>query len=191
MSAAERKKLENIGSFDCVVFQPESGWFGESGEAKTPYIRIPVMVTEDGPQKGHCAVYYGWLSDKAFDNTIARLAEVFEFNGDLPALHEGKVTLADLPCNITMEMEEYRGKAKFKVAWLNKLGGGGGGMSKSMPEEKLKGLFAKMGKRAKTIAAAQIKESGKAGGGKAKAPDPQKQAEAPQNDPPPDDDVPF
>lgn len=188
----KREKLAKIGYFDGVVEKhPVAGWFGESGQKKTPYILIPVVVTTEGPDKGKIGYYYGWLSDTAFDNTIARLAEVFGFNGDLPALHEGKVTLDGLPCNITVEMEEYKGKPNFKVAWLNTPGGGGGGAAKPMDESKLKGLLKKMGSRAKTIAKAQIELTLKGGGSLPKAKDPQKAAEAPQSDPPADDDVPF
>lgn len=179
----QREKIDIAGQFNCVVEQPESGWFGETSEKKTPYIRIPVIITEEGKHKGKVGVWQGWLSDAAFDNTIARLATVFGFNGDLQALHEGKVTLAEMPCNITTEEEEYDGKKRIRIAWLNEHGGGG---AKPMDTEKVSSLIKKLNSRSKAIAKEAMTSAAKEG---KKPKDPQKAAEAPQSDP--SDDVPF
>lgn len=148
----QKNYLKSVGSFNCVVEAPEAGWFGEKGDNNTPFIRIPIAVTEDGPDKGCIAVWYGWLSEKALDNTIARLKEVFNFNGDLIALHEGKVTLTGMECNITTEEETFEGKARIKVAWLNPPGGGG---AKPMDHNKVVSLLSKLNSRSKAIAKAQ------------------------------------
>lgn len=169
--------LQTVGQFECVVETPEAGWFGEKGDNNTPFIRIPVAVVEDGPEKGCVAVWYGWLSDKAIDNTIATLAKVFNFNGDLQALYSGKMTLAGMQCNITTEKETYEGKERTKVAWLNPPGGGG---AKPMEETKVKSLLAKLNSRSKAIAKAQGAPS-----------NPVKPARAAVQSEPAEDDTPF
>lgn len=153
-----KEYLDLAGSFECVVEPPgEAGWFGESGEKATPYIRIPLRVS-DGPYRGKVHVWQGWLSDAAFDNTIRRLKEVFGFNGDLNSLYDGRQTLAGKPCNISTEMETYNGKLRCKVAWLNPPGGGGG--AKPMDQAKLSSLLGRLSGRAKAVAAtAQSKAS--------------------------------
>lgn len=168
--------LNQAGSFECVVEQPESGWFGESKEKGTPFIRIPVAVSE-GTLKGQTAVYNAWLSAGAFDNTIARLTEVFGFDGDLPSLHLGKTSFAGMPCNITTEMETYEGKTRCKIKWLNPPGGGS---AKPMDEAKVKGLLALLTSKAKAIAKAT----------KANTPTPA-MAEPTTNAPADNEDVPF
>lgn len=180
----QRTYLNVVGSFEAVVETPEAGWFGEKGENNTPFIRIPVVVSEDGPEKGCVAVWYGWLSEKAIDNTIATLAKVFNFNGDLAALHQGKVTLVGMQCNITTEKETYEGKERTKVAWLNPPGGG---EAKPMEEVKVKSLLAKLNSRSKAIAKAQTAATG---------PNPPARVPSgamPQNpnQPPAEDDPPF
>lgn len=161
---SSNKYIEHAGSYECIVEDPgETGWFGESGEKKTPFIRIPVRVSE-GVDKGKIAVYRAWLSDSAFDNTIRRLKEVFGFDGDLNALFAGKTTFTDLPCNIQTEMETYQGKAMCKVAWLNPPGGGGGGAA-PMEASKLSSLLSRLGPKAKAIAKATPVASGVQAGG--------------------------
>jgi len=142
--------LNTVGSFECVVDPPDAGWIAESKEKQTPYVRIPIRVTE-GPCKGHIAVVNLWLSNGAFDNTIKRMAEVFQFDGDLAALHLGKQTLAGKPCNIETEMETYEGKDRLKVKWLNPPGGGG---AQPMDEAKVASILLSLNAKAKAIAKA-------------------------------------
>lgn len=169
--------LNQAGSFECEVCEPENGWIGESGEKLTPYIRIPVKVIE-GPETGKSAVWQGWLSVKAFDNTIKRISEIFSWDGDLANLHLGKTSLAGQRCNIQTEMQEYNGKTMCKIAWLNPPGGGGG--AKPMDAEKVAGLLKTLNAKSKAIAKATKKAEGTPA------------APAPETDrPPSDDDVPF
>jgi hypothetical protein len=141
--------LDEVGKFECVVVQPEGGWFGESKKKGTPFIRVPVSVTEAGSCFGHIAIWQGWLSDACFDRTIARLKKVFGFNGDLSALNSGSVTLVGLPCNIETGDEEFEGEVKLRVKWLNPPGGGG---VAKMDEGKVNSLLSRLTSRAKAIA---------------------------------------
>src|SRR5207247_1435034 len=108
--------LNEAGEFAVIVRKPSGGWFGESPERQTPFIQLLLEVTDDSRRT---IPWYGWLSDAAFENTIKRLADVFGFDGDLASLHEGKQTLEGRACRITTEFEEYKGKQKLKVKWLN------------------------------------------------------------------------
>lgn len=110
--------LKSEGDFLVVAEKPNSGWLGQSKEKKTPYIQIRFRV-EDGADQGKEITWFGYLSDKAIENTADTLAKVFGFNGDLNALYAGKQTLEGMQARITVEAEEYEGKQRFKVKWLN------------------------------------------------------------------------
>ncbi len=149
------KYINSEGSFDCVVTAPTGGWIGESEEKGTPFVRIPVQVTDDGPEKGAGGVWQGWLSQGAFENTIKRLVEVFGFNGDLAALALGKQTFDGKPCNVSVEAEDYNGKRRFKIKWLNAIGGG---QAKPMEQHKLDALLARLTPQAIKVAKMAGKE---------------------------------
>lgn len=142
--------LHKEGVFNCTVIEPTAGWIGEQGDKQTPFIRVPVVVSE-GSETGKGAVWQGWLSNAAFEKTILRLKEVFDFNGDLAFLATGKATLAGKLCSITTEFEEYEGKRRLKIKWLN--APGGGGSAKPMDADRLNALLGALNKRAMTIAA--------------------------------------
>lgn len=114
--------LATAGQFNGLVHKPEAGWFGESGVKKTPYIRLDLEVMDDPEETGKRISWYGYLSDKALDNTIQKLVDAFDFSGDLNALYTGQDTLAGKLCQFTTEFEEYDGKDRLKVKWLNPIG---------------------------------------------------------------------
>jgi len=142
--------IQTEGSFDAVTSMPTAGWIGESEQKQTPFIRIPVVVTSEGPEKGAGAVWTGYLSNAAFENTIKRLAEVFGFDGNLAALATGKQTLANMPCSITTEAEDYNGKRRIKIKWLN--APGGGSTAKPMDPGKLDLFLKQTNSRAMLVA---------------------------------------
>lgn len=175
-----KQYLNMAGSFECVVETPEAGWFGESEQKKTPFIRVPLRVTE-GECAGQVIPWYGWLSDKAVDNTTKRLAEAFGFDGDYNALHTGKTTLVGGACNIETEMESYTDssgnlKDRCKVKWLNPAGGGG---AKPLDAAKVQSIVSRISARSKAVAKA------------AKAAAPVAVAPKPVGTSPEGDDVPF
>lgn len=159
--------LNEEGEFACVVRKPSSGWFGESAEKRTPFIQLLLEVND---QSHRTILWFGWLSDGAFDNTIKRLAEVFGFDGDLIALNQGQQTLEGRGCHITTEFEEYKGKQKCKVKWLNSTES----RVKPLDAETIKGMTV----RAKDIAGAV-------------APPPTTASTAGPTEPDDDSDVPF
>lgn len=150
------KYLSTAGTFEGVVADPgEGGWFQEMGEKSTPCIRIPVVVVEDGFEK--TAIWRGWLTEKAMDNTIRTLAKVFGFNGDLDALANGKESFAGKPCQIVTEIETYEGKDRLRIKWINPAGAS----APTMDAEKVQSIISKLTSRAKAVAKAELAEQGK------------------------------
>lgn len=196
----KRQYVNQAGSFEGVVEKPERGYFGKE-EKGTPFIRIPIVITEDGPCRGQLTIWKGYLTDAAYENTILALVAAFRFNGDLEGLYAGRVSFEGLPCNVAVEIETYNGRRMAKAQWLNPPGGGGGGKAKAMEEGQIKDIFKRLGGEAKKIANAALKAAGPAPApvaAPAPTPAPPAPAQAatplkPQEtvQPAPDDDVPF
>jgi hypothetical protein len=101
-------KINTAGRHVAVVKSVE---FGKS-EKDTPFIQIEFQ-SEDGS-----SAITGWLylSDAAFENTVRTLRDAFKFDGNFETLAE---QLNVKPCSITNEAEEYEGKDRIKVKWIN------------------------------------------------------------------------
>jgi hypothetical protein len=147
--------INEAGTFECVVVSPEGApgtWLGENNnEKRTPFIRIPLEVCEEGSYNGKKATWKGYLTEAAFDKTIARLAEVFGFSGDINALLKGQITLEGLRCSIETEITSDNGKQYCNVKWLNRPGGGHR-EARPMDSERASSLLAKLTARAKAVA---------------------------------------
>lgn len=175
----EDKYLNAEGDFEGEVEMPEGGWMQLSREKQTPYIAIPIVVTGDDADAGKRITWAGWLSDKALENTINTLVKCFDFDGDLNSLYSGKQTFDGKSVSFTTEIEEYQGKKRCKVKWLNPAGYVH--TPKRIDDVVAQTILAGINKRAKQAAIAAKAEA------PTEAPKP-KQAPPP---PAPDDDVPF
>jgi len=174
----ENKYVSTAGKFLAKVKTPPNGWFGEAGTKATPFIRIPLIVTE-GDEKGKEIVWRGYVTPNAFDNTIKTLTKAFGWDGDIEALTAEKSDpFSGKEVQVVCEEEEYEGQTRIKVRWLNPVGGGAAKLDK----EKLAAL-AKLTKKAKAVSA-QFK---------AESEDEEVWAPAPstKNQPEADDDIPF
>ncbi len=142
-----------VGTFLRKVLSPSNGWFGEAGQNNTPYIRIPLVVTQKGACEGEETTFQGWLTDSAAKRTIDNLKEVFGWNGDLEELaaltDEGP--FVDMPCQIVTEEEEYNNKTRVVIKWLNAPGGGG----KMMDANKALELARRLGGKSRSAPSAQ------------------------------------
>lgn len=138
------------GKYNCKVLAPSNGWFGEAGESSTPFIRIPLEVTDEGPCLGEELEFAAWISDKSMERSIKNLKEVFGFNGDLLSLSRCLTTgpFVGKACSVTCEEEEYKGKVSVKVRWLNKASTNG----KSMDADKATALAARLNDASKAYA---------------------------------------
>lgn len=194
MSENNTRYVDQVGKFRCQVKEPTAGFFIESGEKKTPGLRIDLVVIEEGDQKGKEISHYAWLSDAAFDGSISSLVKAFpQWDGNLVNVDNGTFTFAGSECEIVTESETYRDKPRIKVKWINAIGGGGGGAA--MDSDKVKSLLKKLGGKSLAIGRAVHKEQGT----KPVAPSAkpvEKPAAAPQSSEDPgapadDDDIPY
>lgn len=101
-------KISNVGRHAAKV---ESAEFGET-EKGTPYLRIQ-FVSEDGESSIAGFLY---LSEKALANSVNTLRDAFGFDGNFETVID---QITDKPCSITNESEEYEGKDRVKVKWIN------------------------------------------------------------------------
>ncbi len=155
-------QLNRAGTFHCRVLASDN-WIGQEATG-TMYVGLPLEVIEGNEEGCHITAKM-WLSEKAFDRTIARLAEVFGWDGDLGALVRGEFSFEDLECSIETEMEPYTTEAgqarqSCKVKWVNSLGRGGSGI-KPADSAALNSLVARMNGRAQATARQVLNESGR------------------------------
>lgn len=111
--------LKSEGEFLAEASKPQGGWLGRSKEKQTPYIQVNFTVVDDVEESGKEIAWFGYLSDKAIERTIDTLVQCFGFDGDLNSLHAGKSSFDGMRARISCEAEEYEGKRRVKVKWLN------------------------------------------------------------------------
>ncbi len=100
-------KIETPGRYAATVSSAE---FGESNNG-TPFLALSFNTDQGGAITG-----WLYLSEKALPGSLRTLREAFEFNGDFETVVEqvnGKA------CSITVEAEEYEGKERLRVKWIN------------------------------------------------------------------------
>ena len=149
------KYVDRAGIFTCEVEEPED-WIGESGTKQTPFLRLVLKVVTPGDQAGKILVHRGWLSENAIDRTIANLAEVFDWDGDIVSLANRRTSLAGKQCDVVADEEIYDGKRRVKVSWVNRVGATGGNSTDAMDSNKLNDLLKRVGGRAKAVAKATL-----------------------------------
>lgn len=118
MEKQDKQYVNAAGKFLATVKAPGNGWLGEE-KTGSEFVRVPVVVSEEGDQKGREVVWKGYLTEKAKLRTIQVLDEIFgtEWNFDL--LAAGKVAWAGTEVRIVTEEEEYNGEVRYKAKWLN------------------------------------------------------------------------
>ena len=114
---------------------------GQSAEKGTPYVSI---LFEN--EQGEDLTAFLYLSDAALERTVRTLREVFGFNDDFGTIKE---QVTGKQASIVVEAEEFGGKTRMKVKWINTVGGGSG-----KPLENASTLLAQLSARAKRIPAA-------------------------------------
>jgi hypothetical protein len=144
--------LDKAGEFIVRVEPRYDSWWTTSKNGSAG-LRLTLIVDE-GPEEGAKTEYTGWLTPAAEDRTITTFAKVFGIdivNGDIDSLIGRRA-------RVSVEMEEYDGKIRAKVAWLNPLEGGGGNTA---PEPaKLDSILSRLRSKSKHITSKVLEESG-------------------------------
>lgn len=99
--------IQNPGRYMATVSNAE---FGESSNG-TPFLRLDFNTKEGDSISG-----WLYLSEKALPNSVRTLTEAFGFNNDFETVID-QVTGKE--CSITVECEEYEGKERMRVKWIN------------------------------------------------------------------------
>ena len=107
MNKPEKQYVNAAGRFLAVVKAPGNGWLGETNSGKQ-FIRVPLIVTEEGPQKDREVVWQGWLSEAAIGRTTKALDEAFGREWDIRSLAEGRSCFVGKLCRITVASSIHR-----------------------------------------------------------------------------------
>ena len=118
----------------------ESAELGQS-EKGTPFLSL-LCKNEQGEE----LTAYLYLSDAAIERTVKTLREVFGFDNNFESVVQ---QVTGKPCSIVVEAEEYEGKTRMKVKWVNTVGG-----SSAKPLDNAASLLASLSAKAKRIPAA-------------------------------------
>ena len=110
--------IKTDGTYTATV---QSAKFGQSDNG-TPFIQF-AFVADEGEITG-----WAYLSEKAFENTVKSLREAFGFDGNFEGLNPAEDGSFDCwngkQCKIVVVLEEYDGKERAKVKFINGLNGG-------------------------------------------------------------------
>jgi len=120
--------------------------FGESSEKGTPQVVINFEIL-DGDDVGRRIAWIGYFTDKTVQRTVESL-RFCGFTGD--DLAGAVVQQLDQEVGIVVEHEEYDGKTRARVRWVNRAGGEGLKLEKPMDRTKLSQFSAML---KKTVAA--------------------------------------
>jgi len=188
-----------------VPVQTEDGavWaqFGTSQQKGTRQVYVAFAII-DGDHAGRRLGWFGYFTDGAVDRTIESLRLCGLKGDDLANAMFGPL---DQEVQVVVEHEEYDGKVRAKVAWVNAPGGGAFRMANPMKSDELRKFSATMKGKLKgkpEVAGAKREPPATVAPPPAPAsqPPPARQAAAPaaaspgwrQDVPPPkDDDIPF
>jgi len=100
---------------------PVWGQLGRSKNKGTEQVAMYFAILDDGPYKGRRLLWVGFFTETSADRTIESLRFCGFRGDDLATVITGPL---DQEVSITVEVEEYEGKKRSKVAWVNESGGG-------------------------------------------------------------------
>lgn len=111
-----------------------------------PMVTIKFSITE-GEEAGKSTLYFGSLSEKAREYTVAALRTLGWKGVDFSDFVPGGPGVAALPNGVSIVVEEEvrDGKIRDKVRWVNELGGGGLKAEGALTAEEAKALTAELG----------------------------------------------
>lgn len=149
------------GTYPAVVVPVEvdgestSIQFGPATD-KSPFTAAVCFEVLSGPQAGQKITSFLYFGDNSIDRSVESL-RICGFKGDDIDQFFGQRPENEV--SIVVEHEEYDGKTRAKVKWINKPGGGGLVLQKRLAGADLKKMSARMKQRMK---AAPVYEGKKA-----------------------------
>lgn len=145
------------------IARPLSARIIKSGKGTLGF-EVEFGFTEQSTGNEERLRWTGWLSSNAIEYTMDTLVNVLGYSGNDEINEDG--TLKDpnvlnwlREVKIVVEMEEYNGKSRAKIKWVNNLGGGGFQAAES---NSLKAELGKLGFTAAFLAAKQKSNAGPA-----------------------------
>lgn len=84
--------------------------FGESKNG-TPFLALNFKTDQDETITG-----WLYLSEKALPGSLRTLRDAFNFDNNFDTVLD---QVTGKPCSITVETEEYEGKERLRVKWIN------------------------------------------------------------------------
>lgn len=182
------------GFYDAVAYKVATEDFGEtyaqvgnSPEKGTPQVVVNVEIVGEGEWAGRRIAYVGYFTDDSIQRTVESL-RYFGFRGnDLAGLVTQQL---DQRVQIVVRHEEWKGKVRAKIAWVNRPGGGALKLTQPMNKDNLRTFAARM-----KGAVGMVPDSGgtpkvSGGGGQGQ----RRSGPPPRDEPPPhgdDDGIPF
>jgi hypothetical protein len=139
MEKQERNYVNAEGKFLGIVKRPGNGWLGMESSG-SEFVRVPVLVTDEGPQKGREIVWKGYLTEKAVERTLKTLNDIFGSDWTMAMLEDQVVEWPGTEVRVTVEGQEYNGETRYKVRWLNPAKG----IAVAMEADRIKVLDAKL-----------------------------------------------
>lgn len=104
--------INEAGTYDVTVTSPE---FGESNSG-TPFLTCSFKTASGDTIQG-----WIYLSAKALPHAKKTLEDAFDFDGNFEKLID---QIDGKPCKIVVELEEYEGRERAKVKFINSVNGG-------------------------------------------------------------------
>lgn len=120
MEKQDKQYVNAEGKFLGTVKRPGNGWLGMEAKSGSEFVRVPVVIADEGEQKGKEIVWKGYLTEKATERTLKTLDDIFGSGWTMQQLEDQAVpNWVGTEVRVTVQGEEYNGEMRFKIKWLN------------------------------------------------------------------------
>lgn len=153
------REMEAPSQAVCVPIKATitAAWNGEAWEDWRAY-----QVEASGD------IWIGKTDGKTNDKQIEALIKHAGWDGSLAALIDK--TFKPTPCSVTVTKDEYKGKVRYRISWLNAFDSVPGGSVSNVDADKVKGLEARFGQTLRALAGNVKRNAPPANGSRPPAP---------------------